>query len=172
MRYLPKRPAIIASSRNAPFLKRSPLGEHHPLKGHNILDRMLATAASTRSRTRAPEHTIAARLRGLPHYADPDTGEWTTTADGDRTEGHFVGQLWLAASRYARYRKAASEYSTPGGARELANHLSRLVLSLLWSAPCQHCCRRPPCTPATPQCVPFSDPPATDKSCFIGGSCP
>jgi unsaturated chondroitin disaccharide hydrolase len=42
------------------------------------------------------EATSAARLNGLPHWADPATGEWTTTPDGDWTGGAHVGQLWLA----------------------------------------------------------------------------
>lgn len=45
-------------------------------------------------------------------------GEWTTTAGRDWTGGHFAGQLWLAASRYGRYRKAAGEYSPRPQGRE------------------------------------------------------
>jgi unsaturated chondroitin disaccharide hydrolase len=33
----------------------------------------------------------------FPHWADPATGEWTTTPDGDWTGGSWPGQLWLAA---------------------------------------------------------------------------
>src|ERR1700682_5436080 len=32
----------------------------------------------------------------FPHWADTDTGEWTTTADGDWTGGYYVGMHWLA----------------------------------------------------------------------------
>lgn len=42
------------------------------------------------------EATSAARLNGLPHWADPATGEWATTPDGDWTGGAYVGQMWLA----------------------------------------------------------------------------
>ena len=33
---------------------------------------------------------------GVPHWADPSTGQWTVTPDGDWTGGAWVGQLWLA----------------------------------------------------------------------------
>lgn len=44
-----------------------------------------------------------------PHWANPDTGEWTTTADGDWTGGYWVGMHWLAhrATGDAAYREAA-----------------------------------------------------------------
>lgn len=32
----------------------------------------------------------------FPHWADTDTGEWTTTGDGDWTGGYYVGMHWLA----------------------------------------------------------------------------
>jgi unsaturated chondroitin disaccharide hydrolase len=32
----------------------------------------------------------------FPHWADTDTGDWTTTADGDWTGGFWVGMHWLA----------------------------------------------------------------------------
>ena len=32
----------------------------------------------------------------FPHWADTDSGEWTTTADGDWTGGSYVGMHWLA----------------------------------------------------------------------------
>lgn len=41
--------------------------------------------------------TVAARPDGFPHYADPATGRWTTTADGFWTGGFWAGMLWLAA---------------------------------------------------------------------------
>jgi unsaturated chondroitin disaccharide hydrolase len=62
--------------------------------------------------------TVAAGLAGLPHYADPRTGEWTTTPDGDWTGGHFVGQLWLAARHDSRCYEAAARYSASLGRRE------------------------------------------------------
>lgn len=35
---------------------------------------------------------------GHPHFADPATGAWTTTADGDWTGGFWAGWCWLASS--------------------------------------------------------------------------
>jgi unsaturated chondroitin disaccharide hydrolase len=49
----------------------------------------------------------AARVKdGFPHWADPETGDWTTTRDGDWTGGYWIGLLWLAATATgdARYR--------------------------------------------------------------------
>ena len=33
---------------------------------------------------------------GFPNFADPATGEWITSPQGDWTGGHWVGELWLA----------------------------------------------------------------------------
>ena len=32
-----------------------------------------------------------------PHWANPETGTWTTTVDGDWTGGFWAGMHWLAA---------------------------------------------------------------------------
>ncbi|MET4261441.1 unsaturated chondroitin disaccharide hydrolase [Bradyrhizobium sp. S3.12.5] len=32
---------------------------------------------------------------GFPHWADPNTGIWRTTANGDWTGGYWLGMLWL-----------------------------------------------------------------------------
>jgi len=32
-----------------------------------------------------------------PHWADPQTGKWTTTVDGDWTGGYWAGMHWLCA---------------------------------------------------------------------------
>lgn len=63
-------------------------------------DRMVARVDDTSRRVRA----------GFPHWADPDTGEWVTTADGDWTGGYWIGMLWLAAhaTGQARYRTQAA----------------------------------------------------------------
>ncbi len=62
-------------------------------------------------RMRARVDDTAARVRdGLPHWADTDTGAWTTTPDGDWTGGYWIGMLWLAATATgdARYREWAA----------------------------------------------------------------
>src|SRR5580658_9943270 len=35
---------------------------------------------------------------GFPHFADPDTKQWTCSPDGDWTGGYFCGLLWLGAA--------------------------------------------------------------------------
>jgi unsaturated chondroitin disaccharide hydrolase len=46
-----------------------------------------------------------------PHWADPETGRWTTTVDGDWTGGFWAGMHWLAAKHtgeeYYRTQAAA-----------------------------------------------------------------
>ncbi|MBO0874618.1 MAG: glycoside hydrolase family 88 protein [Pseudonocardia sp.] len=64
------------------------------------------------------QHTLGQRLSGLPHFADPSTGQWTTSPDGDWTGGHFVGQLWLAARDDDRYRRHADLYARRLDGRE------------------------------------------------------
>jgi unsaturated chondroitin disaccharide hydrolase len=65
------------------------------------IDRMLARIRDT-----------AARVRdGFPHWADPETGHWTTTPDGDWTGGYWLGMLWLAAATTGDARYAA--WATP-----------------------------------------------------------
>jgi unsaturated chondroitin disaccharide hydrolase len=60
------------------------------------IERMLTRIQDTASRV----------TQGFPHWADPDTGDWRTTPDGDWTGGFWIGQLWLAASATGdpRYR--------------------------------------------------------------------
>jgi unsaturated chondroitin disaccharide hydrolase len=45
-----------------------------------------------------------------PHWADTETGNWTTTADGDWTGGYWAGVHWLAAKHTGetRYRTQAA----------------------------------------------------------------
>ena len=47
---------------------------------------------------------------GFPNFADPQTGEWTTSAQGDWTGGHWVGELWLA--RHATGEERYGEWAT------------------------------------------------------------
>lgn len=64
------------------------------------IDRMLARIQDTAVRVKD----------GFPHWADPETGQWTTTPDGDWTGGCWIGMLWLAAATTgdARYRSWAA----------------------------------------------------------------
>src|SRR5258706_124434 len=63
------------------------------------IERMVARIDDTATRVR----------EGFPHWADPETGQWTTTPDGDWTGGYWIGMLWLAAvaTGEARYRTRA-----------------------------------------------------------------
>ena len=54
------------------------------------------------------------KLQGaFPHYADPRSGDWTTTPDGDWTGGFWPGMCWLATKSTggARYRRWALEWA-------------------------------------------------------------
>lgn len=42
--------------------------------------------------------TAAGVAEGFPHWADAQSGQWTTTADGDWTGGFWLGECWLAAA--------------------------------------------------------------------------
>ena len=58
------------------------------------------------------EDTAARVGDRFPHWADPETDEWTTTIDGDWTGGYWIGMLWLAATATgaARYRSQAERF--------------------------------------------------------------
>src|SRR5919112_3875701 len=49
---------------------------------------------------------------GFPNFADPETGEWVTTPQGDWTGGHWVGELWLACkvTGQERYEEWAGQW--------------------------------------------------------------
>lgn len=63
------------------------------------IERMLARVRDTARRVQT----------GFPHWADPETGGWTITADGDWTGGYWVAMLWLAYcdTRDEAYRERA-----------------------------------------------------------------
>jgi unsaturated chondroitin disaccharide hydrolase len=43
---------------------------------------------------------------GFPHFADPDTRQWTWSPDGDWTGGYFCALLWLGAATGPRAERA------------------------------------------------------------------
>lgn len=53
------------------------------------------------------QDTAAQVKDGFPHWADPETGQWTTTPDGDWTGGFWIGMLWLAAAATGETRYQA-----------------------------------------------------------------
>lgn len=63
------------------------------------IERMLTRVRDTAGRVQT----------GFPHWADPETGQWTVTADGDWTGGYWIAMLWLAYgdTRDESYRKRA-----------------------------------------------------------------
>jgi len=70
---------------------------------NEAIDRMLTRVCDT-----------AARVgEGFPHWADPESGQWTVTADGDWTGGFWVAMLWLAsrATGEERYRLWARQWA-------------------------------------------------------------
>jgi unsaturated chondroitin disaccharide hydrolase len=76
----------------------------------SAIDRVLARIQATQTQVKD----------AFPHWADPDTGRWTTTPDGDWTGGYWLGMLWLAgaATGEARYRDWAA-----GGAGRLRSRV-------------------------------------------------
>jgi unsaturated chondroitin disaccharide hydrolase len=60
------------------------------------------------------DQNLAELRTEFPHWANGDTGQWTTTPDGDWTGGAWPGMLWLAAKRTgdAKYRDAARLWSS------------------------------------------------------------
>jgi unsaturated chondroitin disaccharide hydrolase len=68
--------------------------------------------AIERMRTRI-DQTLSVLQSEFPHWADAETGKWTTTLDGDWTGGAWPGMLWLASrgTGEARYRDAARLWS-------------------------------------------------------------
>jgi len=70
---------------------------------NEAIDRMLTRVRDTAGRVGD----------GFPHWADPESGEWTVTADGDWTGGFWVAMLWLArhGTGDERYRRWARQWA-------------------------------------------------------------
>lgn len=60
------------------------------------------------------DHNLGVLTSEFPHWANSQTGAWTTTSDGDWTGGAWPGMLWLAARRTgdAKYLDAARLWSS------------------------------------------------------------
>src|ERR687894_1311979 len=67
---------------------------------------------------------------GFPNFADPETGEWTTSPQGDWTGGHWVGELWLArrVTGEERYGEWAGEWCEALRPRAASNTIFRSFL--------------------------------------------
>lgn len=59
------------------------------------LEQMTWQAAAALMVRRAEQSALALKDGEFPHWANADTGKWTTTPDGDWTGGAFPGILWL-----------------------------------------------------------------------------
>lgn len=59
----------------------------------------------------------------FPYVADPATGEWRTTPDGDWCGGHWIGLLWLAAERAEGERRKRLLSSARSLAETMAEEL-------------------------------------------------
>ena len=59
------------------------------------------------------DQTATEVQNGFPHYADANTGQWTTSTAGDWTGGFWNGMLWqaYAATNDPRYRELARAYT-------------------------------------------------------------
>jgi unsaturated chondroitin disaccharide hydrolase len=73
------------------------------------------------------EDTARRLTRGFPNFADPETGEWTTSPQGDWTGGHWVGELWLArrATGEERYGEWATRWCEALRPRASSNTIFR-----------------------------------------------
>ncbi len=67
---------------------------------------------------------------GFPNFADPETGEWTTSPQGDWTGGHWVGELWLSrrVTGEERYGKWATKWCEALRPRARSNTIFRSFL--------------------------------------------
>ncbi len=70
-------------------------------------------AAAIDAMTDRIDHTAEDAATGFPHYADPTTGRWTRSPDGDWTGGFWGGELWLAYHRTGdeAYRRHALRWA-------------------------------------------------------------
>lgn len=58
--------------------------------------------------------TLKAIDNEFPYVADPDSGEWVTTEDGNWCGGHWIGLCWLAydQSEEGHFAEAATDYTS------------------------------------------------------------
>ncbi|MBM7789703.1 glycoside hydrolase family 88 protein [Tenggerimyces flavus] len=70
-------------------------------------------AAAIEAMTGRIDRTAEEAATGFPHYADPTTGQWTRSPDGDWTGGFWGGELWLAYHRTGdeAYRRHALRWA-------------------------------------------------------------
>lgn len=71
-------------------------------------------SSATERMCRRIDHNLNVLKSEFPHWANSQTGVWTTTGDGDWTGGAWPGMLWLSAKRtgHAKYLDAARLWSS------------------------------------------------------------
>jgi unsaturated chondroitin disaccharide hydrolase len=76
------------------------------------------------------EDTARSVTIGFPNFADSETGEWTTSSQGDWTGGHWVGELWLAylVTGEERYGELARKWCEALRPRATSNTVFRSFL--------------------------------------------
>jgi hypothetical protein len=115
--------------------------------GRLLAKKTVSSWAEARERMLERIEDTARRVTGgFPNFADPETGEWTTSPQGDWTGGHWVGELWLArrATGGERYGEWAGKWCETLRPRAGVEHdLPRLPL-LLWRRARRRAARRPP----------------------------
>ena len=85
-------------------------------------------------RMRARVADTARNVReGFPHFADPQSKEWTRSPDGDWTGGYFCAMLWLSAATGPEKERAqwigwAREFSSRLRPRLASDSSSRALL--------------------------------------------
>ena len=89
----------------------------------------LWTDASRRMLERIDD-TAQRVTEGFPNFADPETGEWTTSPHGDWTGGHWIGELWLArkVTGEERYGESAGKWCKALRPRATSNTIFRSFL--------------------------------------------
>jgi len=75
------------------------------------------TDAIVRMRARV-DRTADTVRDGFPHFADPASGQWMLTSNGNGTDGYWNGMLWLSvhctgAERYACMAANWTEHLRP-----------------------------------------------------------
>jgi unsaturated chondroitin disaccharide hydrolase len=76
------------------------------------------------------EDTARRVKTGFPNFADPETGDWTTSPQGDWTGGHWVGELWIArrVTSEKRYGEWARRWCEALHPRSTSNTVFRSFL--------------------------------------------
>jgi unsaturated chondroitin disaccharide hydrolase len=125
-------------------LRRASLRSQQFVKPRAAVNEMMWNEAIQRIRMRV-EDTARSASKGLPHFADPATKQWTWSPDGDWTGGYFCAMLWLGAAtgpaadrdRWLGWARKFSERLRPrlaseSSSRALLFYYGAALGSILW----------------------------------------